>query len=203
MGWEGGARGKESLDKLDRFLCFALECNNLIELNYVASGCSAKIKMAVSNTCVVCSSDIPNSRHRRRLFGVSTAHVLPVLQSLSKKSSNFEDEAIICRDCLRDAEKLLRLRRELAELETRMRRKLEQSSSLDTTPTRSDRKRMRSTSSECRAAMPADGVSHGTTAAGSQPSPKRPRQAPLSRATPTRLFFTTTHVQPSPAVAVS
>lgn len=125
---------------------------------------------------------------KRRLYSKATAHVLPVLRSFIPISIKLDKEAVACRSCIRDIEKVHRLRRELDELESKIAAAVRRSTA-DThhalNPSRQKRSRE-------LLARPED-----------EDSPaKRARQS-LSQATPTRLFMQTTHVQTSPAVAVS
>ena len=159
--------------------------------------------MAASTSCrcSVCLDEVPDSRSRRRLHSDSTIHVLPILRSLGDATGYNDRDGVICRPCLRDAEKILRLRRELEQLECKMKANLkrptEQSesgghgSTASTTPTGSPsqphhggRKRLQSERQKSQSPL--------------QPSPKR-----RLIATPTRTFMQQTHVAKSPAVAVS
>lgn len=134
--------------------------------------------------CAICSNST-EPRNRRLLNGDSTRHILPVLRDDVVR--NCDREAVICLSCFRDTEKIIKLRHQLAELESKILVGPQSDASVQSTP-RTNRIRCRSTTEQD------DEV---------QPSPKRSRREALLDATPTRLFMQNTVVQSSPAVAVS
>ena len=82
--------------------------------------------MADGACCVVCLADVPKSTMRRRLNSASSKHVSHVLHDLGSRlahegaSHSFlpdTDDTFLCRPCFRSAEKLLRMKKEVHELE--------------------------------------------------------------------------------------
>lgn len=159
--------------------------------------------------CVGCACElIRGIAHRRKLYSVSTRHVLPVLSGLMRECYLSEDvkkllppedsqlskeEIFVCMKCFRHLEKLIRLEKEKAQLQETLKsgfqkvkqvvelRAIGQPDEPPTTPLRSPRKRPRLSSS-------------------SPAAPPRKRHAPD---TPTRRIISQVHAPGTPAVSVS
>ena len=83
--------------------------------------------MADGDRCVVCLADVPKRTERRRLNSASSKHVSLVLHDIGSSFLPHDgapesflprtDDTFLCRSCFRSAEKLLRLKKEVYELE--------------------------------------------------------------------------------------
>lgn len=76
--------------------------------------------------CIVCLTEVPKSSLRRRLNSASSKHVASALHGVGSRAFNDRvpdgllpntDDTFVCRPCFRNVEKLLRLKREVSELE--------------------------------------------------------------------------------------
>ena len=79
--------------------------------------------------CAVCMKHLPKSSARRKLNTESTNHVVPVLREVAGRNFDAglvsvllpnDDNAFLCRQCFRNAEKLLQLRKDLYDMECKL-----------------------------------------------------------------------------------
>lgn len=188
--------------------------------------------MSKEERCIVCRKDVPKSTMRRRLYSEATKHVVPVLheiggdifpvQCVSSILPN-TDATFLCRPCFRDAEKLLRLRKEVSQLESQFAEHLtlsgEQRGFRKSAPTAPRTPPLKQTGTKQPYASahpalqgkrpaqkrPATGTKHGSTPTRprrASPSPSPPTKR-LALGTPSKQYMKQTHVTRSPAVAVS
>ena len=158
--------------------------------------------------CVGCACElIRGISHRRKLYSVSTRHVLPVLSGLMRECYLSEDvekvlppedsqlskeDIFVCLKCFRHLEKLIRLEKEKAQVEETLKsgfqrvkqivelRAIGQPEEPPPTPSRSRKRQRLSTSSPA--------------------APLRKRHVPD---TPTRRIIRQVHAPGTPAVSVS
>ena len=94
-------------------------------------GLSRQLRMSTMSSeecCCVCRIDVPKSTMQRRLYSEATKHVVPVLHGIGGGIFLLNaclllilpntDATFLCWPCMRDEEKLIRLRKEVSQLES-------------------------------------------------------------------------------------
>lgn len=114
--------------------------------------------------CSLCQSAV-KAKERRKLHSDSTKHVLPVLLEFSgaletpATETLFHSKAFLCRPCVRNVEKLQKLRGDLREKETEIRQQIDrlvQAHGLERAPSRQDEPEQGTTPRKKRSASAAE-----------------------------------------------